>query len=123
MHKVLWSRKRAKYKNPNIDYYSISEKLKLEKKSNDAFEIMLAGLTLEELIALKLEISARSINNKLYGFDLWKKMPAIVRDGLLRYAYTGTRTKMEMACFLGMTRADLDRWLKKLKLEEYFKRG
>ena len=122
MHKLTWAKKRPRYKRSDNEHYSISSKLRADKKSNDEFEVMLSRLTLEELIALKLEISARAVNHKLYGLDLWKKMPTMARDALMKYAYTGTRTKMEMAAFLGLTRQDLDRWLKKLHLDEYFSR-
>jgi hypothetical protein len=33
-------------------YYSLSKKLRREKKSNDQFEVMLSQLTLEEVIGL-----------------------------------------------------------------------
>jgi|10_taG_2_1085330.scaffolds.fasta_scaffold11274_4 hypothetical protein len=120
MHKLTWAKKRPRYKRSDSQHYSISSKLKADNKTNDEFEVMLSRLTLEELISLKLEVAARAVNHKLYGFDLWRKIPTIARDALLKYAYTGTRTKMEMASFLGVTRQDLDRWLKKLNLEDYF---
>jgi len=122
MHKLTWAKKRPRYKRSDKEHYSISSKLRAGNKTNDEFEVMLSRLTLEELISLKLEVSARAVNHKLYGFDLWKKIPTIARDALMKYAYTGTRTKMEMASFLGLTRQDLNRWLKKLSLEDYFAR-
>ena len=54
MSKVNWKRKRN-YNGKNKNY-SISKKLRKDRKSNEEFEIMLGSLTLEELIALKLEL-------------------------------------------------------------------
>ena len=51
-------------------YYSISSKLKSEGKTNEAFEVMLNNLHLEDIVALKLELSARMVKNKLYGFNI-----------------------------------------------------
>ena len=42
-------------------YYSLSKKLRREKKSNDQFEVMLSQLTLEEVIGLKLELASKEI--------------------------------------------------------------
>ena len=44
--------------------YSISKKLQKDKKISDEFEIMINSLTLEEVIALKLELSTRSLRGK-----------------------------------------------------------
>ena len=41
----MWERKKKLY--GDNEYYSISNKLRLEKKSNEEFEIMLSNLTLE----------------------------------------------------------------------------
>ena len=49
--------------------YSVSNKLKRERKTTDEFEIMLASLTLEEVIALRLELASRSVGHMMYGFQ------------------------------------------------------
>ena len=51
---MSWKRKKTR-KGRNT-YYSLSKKLRQEKKSNDEFEVMMGNLTLEELIGLKLEL-------------------------------------------------------------------
>jgi hypothetical protein len=67
MHGKLPSRLRGK------NYYqSISKKLLKEKKITSEFKVMLASLTLEELISLKLETAAETVNGKLYGFPILK---------------------------------------------------
>ena len=119
MKKLVWSKKRPRYNRSNKEWHSISAKLRAENKTSDEFEVMVARLTLEELIALKLEISARSTNHKLYGFDIWKNVPRVARDAVLKYAHTGTRTVSEMAAFLGITKEALKALLKKYKPEDY----
>ena len=122
MKKLLWSKKRPKYSRSDKEWHSISSKLRSESKTSDEFEVMLSRLTLEELIALKIEISARATNHKLYGFDIWKKAPRIARDAVLKYAYTGTRTTSEMASFLGITKESLKEILSKYKPQDFFKK-
>jgi hypothetical protein len=123
MHRLVWSKKRPKYVRPDKGHYSISSKLRSENKTNDEFEVMVASLTLEEIIALKLEISARAVNHKLYGFDLWKKIPAIAKEAVFNYAYSGTRTKNELAAFLGISMGSVERLLQRNRVADFFKRS
>ena len=58
--------------------------MKRERRINENFLNILSSLSLEEVIALKLETSIQQINNKLYNFPLWSAMPNITRDALLR---------------------------------------
>ena len=44
--------------------YSISSNLRSNNKSSDEFEIALNALSLEEVIALKLELSSRTLNKR-----------------------------------------------------------
>ena len=83
--------------------YSVSKKLKGENKINDNFEVQLAGLSLEEVIALKLELATKETKGKFYGFPLWKKIPFIVKDALLKAAVSGSTTRREAARFLGIS--------------------
>ena len=107
--------KQGKYRN-----YSISRSLKIAGKSSEEFEAMLSNLTLEEIIALKLEISAKMINNKLYGFDLWKSVPRIARDAVLKFAYSATQSKADACRVLGIKPAELSKLIKTYNIEEYF---
>ena len=50
--------------------YSISNHLRDNNRSSDQFEIALNALSLEEVIALKLELSSKILNSKRYGFNL-----------------------------------------------------
>ncbi len=101
-------------------YYSISNKLQKDKKINDEFEIMINSLTLEEVIALKLELSTRSLRGKYYGFPIWKSLPELTRDAVLKYALSATRSKKEAARFLGISISELNTNLKNYQTESFF---
>ncbi len=101
-------------------YYSTSRSLRIAGKSSEDFEAMLSNLTLEEIIALKLEISAKMINNKLYGFDLWKSVPRIARDAVLKFAYSATQSKADACRVLGIKPAELSKLIKIYDIENYF---
>jgi DNA-binding NtrC family response regulator len=118
----MWENKRSRFKKPNQDYYSISNKLKSEGKINERFEIMLSSLTLEEIIGLRLELAAKTVNYKLYGVDLWHSLQDIVRDGILKYAFSAARTKGEIASFLGVDKNTLKRLLNKYNITNYFEK-
>jgi len=94
--------KRKKQRKGRNTYYSLSKKLRQEKRSNDEFETMLSSLTLEEVIGLKLELSTKPVNNRLYGIPLWNSLTNIVKDAILKYAYSATRTQIEAMHFLGL---------------------
>ena len=84
-----WERKKKRY--GSNEYYSISNKLRIENKTNDEFEIMLSGLTLEEIIGLRLELAARAVDHKLYGFKIWQSIPNIAKEAVLMYTVSAAR--------------------------------
>ena len=116
----MWENKRSRFKKPDQDYYSIANKLKEEGRINENFEVMLSSLTLEEIIGLRLELAAKSVNYKLYGANIWSALPNIVQEGVLKYVYSAARTKGEMASFLGINKSSLKRLLKKYDITNYF---
>ena len=119
----MWESKRSRFKKPDQDYYSIVNKLKTQNKIDERFEIMLSSLTLEEIIGLRLELAAETVNYKLYGLNIWSSVQDIVRDGILKYVYSAARTKGEMASFLGIDKKLLNRLLKKYEITNYFSKG
>ena len=116
----MWERKKKLY--GDNEYYSISNKLRLEKKSNEEFEIMLSTLTLEEMIALRLECAARVVDNKLYGFKLSQSIPNIAKEAVLMYTYSASRTKGEAASFLGLSKTQLRKLLKEFDLKVFLQK-
>ena len=116
----MWERKRSRFKKKDQDFYSIANKLKSEGKITEEFEVMLCTLTLEEIIGLRLELAAKTVNHKLYGLNIWHSVPNIVREGVLKYVYSAARTKGEMASFLGIDKNTLKKLLKQYKITNYF---
>jgi len=115
---VSWKRKKQR-KGRNT-YYSLSKKLRQEKRSNDEFETMLSSLSLEEVIGLKLELSTKPVNSRLYGIPIWFNLTEIVRDAIFKYAYSATRTQVETMHFLGLKHNEFHIQKKKYDPVSYF---
>lgn len=101
-------------------YYSIINKLKKEKKINREFEITVSNLSLEELIALKLELSTQAVSGKLYGFQIWESLPKIIQEAALKYAVSATRTGTEAMSFLGLKKDRYHILMKQYDVNSYF---
>ena len=101
-------------------YYSLSKKLRREKRSNDQFEVMLSQLTLEEVIGLKLELASKVLGGRLYGLPIWSSMHAIVQDAVLKCVLSASRTKKESVRYLGINQSDFKDLIKKYKIDNYF---
>jgi len=99
----MWKQKRSGYKRPKRRNYSLIAKLEREDKINEELQVMIGRLTLEEIIGVKLELTAKACGGSIYGLPIWFSIKDIVRDACLKYALSATRTKMEAARFLGIT--------------------
>ena len=115
---MTWKKRKRIYKGKN-DSYSLSRKLRKENRSDDIFEVKLNNLSLEEVIALKLELASSSTGKALYGLPLWQSLTDIVQDGMLRYALSATRTKGEAMRLLGLVTKDFKRLDKKFQTDTY----
>ena len=104
-----------------VKSYSVLRSLKLENKINDEFVIMINALSLEELIALKLELSNKLLKSKMYGFNLWKNVPTIIQDSMLKFSLSACQSKKDASRFLGINLRTLNNLIKKYNLEEYFR--
>lgn len=104
-----------------INNYSISKVLREQNKSNDVFEIQLANLSLEELIALKLELGFKAIGFPLYGFPVWRSVPLIAKDAVLKYVLASSNSKEQAMRILGLDPVRFFKLLKKYKIRDYFK--
>ena len=102
--------------------YSISKILRENKKSNDLFETMLCNISLEDVIALRLELAYKAIGVRLYGFPLWRSTNYIVQEGLLKYALSISTSKGEAARYLGLKINKLIKLLKRYQINTYFKK-
>lgn len=78
--------------------------------------VLISNLTLEDLIAIKIELSANHLKNRLYGLDIWKKIDYITKEALMRVAVSCTKSNSEGARFLGMTLSSYKDNLQKFNL-------
>jgi hypothetical protein len=99
---------------------SIIRKLKKERKLPEEMEVFVSNISLEDLIALKLELAGKSVNGKLFGIPIWKSVPFIVREALLKTAISICKTRYESAAFLGIHPDKLDRLLRKYNILSFF---
>ena len=91
-----------------------------QRKINDDFLNLLSTLKLEEIIALKLEMSIRLTKHKLYNLPLWRSMPSICRDAVLRYVLSACESKRDGARMLGIDIREFDKLLKRYNTEKLF---
>jgi transcriptional regulator of acetoin/glycerol metabolism len=101
-------------------YSSLLKKLKEEGKINEEFEVFLNGLSLEEVIALKLDLSSRTLKSPLYGLPLWYNLHQIVEDAIIKFAVSTTRTSSEAARVLGLSQRTLFKIMDKFFVYDYF---
>jgi hypothetical protein len=102
-------------------HYSIINKLRKERKINKEFESVLSNLSLEDIIALKLELSTRPVKNRLYGLPIWDNLIRITQDAMLKYSISATKTQGEAMRFLGLRQAHFHKLMKKYEIDLYFK--
>lgn len=110
-------KKRIYGKNKN---YSVINKLLKEEKINEQFLLKLNSLSLEEVIALKLEFAAKSSGGSVFGIPIWNSLRDICRDASLKFALSVTRTKNEAASFLGVSVSTFKKYLEKYEIKNYF---
>ncbi len=110
------SRKKSnKFKN-----YSFISLMKKKRRINEEFINTISTLSLEEIIALKLESAARLTKHKLYNFPLWKAMPSICKDATLRFVLSACESKRDAARMLGIDIREFDKLLKRYNTEKLF---
>lgn len=100
--------------------YSVISKLEREGKLTEHSQVVINRLTLEEVIAVKLELAAKASGGFVYGLPIWNSLVNIVRDATLKFALSATRTKAEAARFIGMNIENFNMYIKQYKTENYF---
>ena len=61
---------------------SLIKKLKEETNISNEFLTSINSLSLEDLIAVKLELAAANTNGRFYVFDLWRGIQHISKESL-----------------------------------------
>tara|TARA_Y100001938_G_scaffold62733_1_gene87309 strand:- start:381 stop:713 length:333 start_codon:yes stop_codon:yes gene_type:complete len=100
---------------------SIVNKLTHEGVVSQDLLVLINNLTLEDLIAIKLELSCALVRNKLYGIDFWSNSCYIIREALLKFAISVSKSKKDAARFLGLDLREFNTQYKKYNIESYFK--
>ena len=101
-------------------YFSISRKLRKEGKSSDELEAMVASLTLEDLIALKLELAAKPTRGKIHGILQWHSLSDIIKDAALKAALSITSTRKDATKVLGISERSFKKAVKKYESIDFF---
>lgn len=101
-------------------YYSVINKYLKEGKIDPKFVEMLSGLSLEDVIALKLEQANRMVAGRLYSIPIMKFVTRICKDAVLKYAISASRTYPEAASFLGVTEGKFAEYRKQYKTDLFF---
>ena len=104
-----------------INNKSIINKLTHEGVVSQDLLVLINNLTLEDLIAIKLELSCALVKNKLYGIEFWNNSCYIIREALLKFAISVSRSKKDAARFLGLDLREFNTQYKKYNIESYFK--
>ena len=101
-------------------YFSVSRKLRKEGKSSEEFEAMLSVLTLEDIIALRLELAARLTRGKIHGILLWKSLPDLIKDAAIKAAMGVTKTRKDATRILGISERNFKKAIKKYEVISFF---
>ena len=103
--------KSDRLKSLNKDF-DLKEKLLKEKKVNKDFLSKLMFLTIEDLIALKLDSAATGLGGKLFNFPILKFTSDIVKEACVKYALSSTNSKKDAAIVLGINKTELTRLIR-----------
>lgn len=101
-------------------FKSVRIKLEEEGLINNELLVLIATLSLEDLIALKLEIACGEVRNRLHGFDIWRNLKPIVQESVLKFAISTRKSKKDAARFLGLNYLEFKKLLTKYSIEDYF---
>ena len=118
---MVWKNK--KKKPTKYENYSIVNKLKAENKLTTQTINNINNISLEDLIAIKLELTTRYTCGKFYGMPVWRITRHTIIDALLKTGLSIAKTKKEAARFLGVDYMDFNRYIKKYKTESFFEEG
>ena len=72
------------------------------------------------ILSFTLFFSCNLINNRLYGFDIWRNCNKIVQEAILKFAISTTKSKKDAARFLDLTYVEFKKLLRRYDVESYF---
>ena len=99
---------------------SIASKLINDGIASEDLLVLVNSISLEDIIALKLELSSKILQNRFYGFDIWRNTNYIVKDALLKFAIANTNSKKDAARFLNLNYSAFSRLIKKFEVDKFY---
>ncbi len=111
------SLRKNKYKSEIIENYDYKKELLKQEKINKDFLNKIKLLTIEEILYLKLDSISSSLNGKLIGIPINRFLPDICQEALVLFACSRAKNKRDISNMLGINLANLNKMLKKYKLE------
>ena len=108
--------KRLRGRNYN---QSLLRKLRKEGKVNKKLENLINQITLEDLISIKLELAAETVNGKLFGFPIFKAVKQITKEAMVNFALSSTSSHRKAASLLGLSLSELKRYIKKYEINTF----
>ena len=102
---------------------SLLKKLKQTDQMSSNLKYLISNLSLEDLVALKLEISAENLNGKLHGFPVWHMTSYIIKEAMLKFALSTSTSHKQAALILGITKNELRRQIKAYNINETLDRS
>ncbi len=99
---------------------SIASKLINDGTASEDLLVLVNSISLEDIIALKLELSSKILQNRFYGFDIWRNTNYIVKDALLKFAIANTNSKKDAARFLNLNYSAFSRLIKKFEVDKFY---
>lgn len=117
---LKWTNKIRVNPKQRITNFSISKKLKEEQRLTKEAEIVLNNLSLEEIIGLKLELSARSFGTMCFGMPILASLKNIVEDATIKYVWCMAGSNKEKFSFLGVSPLKYYKLIYKYQPERYF---
>ena len=118
MTQVKRLRSREIPNQPNTKVLSIIKELRNQNRSNEQFEIMVGNLTLEELIQLKLELSARVAGKPLYGMKILNILRKAITYSIVKFYLQASSSFGQAAMLLGLQKIQLLSLAKSIELEK-----
>jgi hypothetical protein len=98
----------------------VLKRLREKNRVNEKLEVLISELSLEDLITLKLEISSKGLNNKLFGLPFWRNIDFIVKDSLIKFAVNRTNSIREAGALLGIRPSLVKTFIYKYGLSDDF---
>ena len=93
-------------------YHSLLKEINNRFENKD-FEYIVSNLTLEDLIIAKLELSAKGLNEKLFGYPLYNNIQHITKESLVRFALRFCNSQEKAANMLGLDVRQLKSYIRK----------